>query len=296
MQHPLEEEGRSTKSLDPCILVIFGATGDLTKRKLFPSIYNLGLEGLLPPNFACVSFARKEKNNEIFQSEMKENVKNFSRLKPFDENFWDNFQNQIYYYNGHLDNDDDYVKFNEYLKQLDANLGTKGNRLFYLATPPKYFPLIIEKLHKHKLTYNHNQHEEKWSKVIIEKPFGHDIRSAELLQQNILTSLDENQIYRIDHYLGKETVQNLLVFRFANSFFESLWNSNYIDHIQITVAESDGIGTRGAFFEEAGILRDIVQNHMMQLISLVAMEPPGNLDADSIRDEKVKVFAVDKTF
>lgn len=285
----LEESGRSARDVDPCVLVIFGATGDLTSRKLTPAIYNLGREGQLPANFACVGFARREKTDEQFRSELKKDVSSFSRVKPIDETFWNHFENQIFYHQSEFDDDEGYERLAKKLAELDAKFSTRGNRIFYLSVQPKFFPLIVEKLHKHGLIYE-PQDKNHWSRVIIEKPFGHDFASAQELQKNISEYLDESQIYRIDHYLGKETVQNLLVFRFANSIFQSLWDYQHIDHVQITVGEEIGIGTRGNFFEEEGLLRDIVQNHMMQLLSLVAMEPPVNLSADSIRDEKVKVL------
>lgn len=220
---------------------------------------------------------------------MKNDISTFSRVKPIDEPFWEHFEQQIFYHQAEFDDDDGYERLAKKLIELDAKFSTRGNRIFYLSVQPKYFPIIIEKLHKFGLIYRPND-PDHWSRVIIEKPFGHDFDSAKELQKNISHYLDESQIYRIDHYLGKETVQNLLVFRFANSIFESLWNYKHIDHVQITVAEEIGIGTRGNFFEEEGLLRDIVQNHMMQLLSLVAMEPPVNLSADAIRDEKVKVL------
>lgn len=294
--HPLEEPGISSRFIDPCILVIFGATGDLTARKLFPAIYNLAREGQLPSQFAVVGFARRDKSHEDFRKEMKDAVNKHSRVKPVDESLWKNFEQQIFYHKSEFHEDEGYQSLEKFLKDLDGRLGTKGNRVFYLSTQPRFFTTICEKLSQNKLVYNKNKEQEKWSRVIIEKPFGHDLQSAHDLQNELLQFLSEEQIYRIDHYLGKETVQNLMVFRFANSLFESLWNSRYIDHVQITVAEDIGIGTRGAFFEEAGLLRDIVQNHMMQLLSLVAMEPPVSLAANSIRDEKVKVLRALRPF
>ncbi len=288
--HPLAEQGRNTRLIDPCVLVIFGATGDLTGRKLAPALYNLGRDGLLPPNFACVGFARRDKSDEQFREELKEDINSFSRVKPIDEAYWKHFEEQIFYHRSEFDDDQGYEQLAERLKQLDTRFATRGNRVFYLSVQPKFFPVIVEKLRKHGLIYDTNDQEGRWSRVIIEKPFGHDSASAAALQADISKNLDESQIYRIDHYLGKETVQNLLVFRFANSIFESLWNYKHIDHIQITVAEDIGIGTRGHFFEEEGLLRDVVQNHMMQLLSLVAMEPPVSLSAGAIRDEKVKVL------
>lgn len=293
--HPLEEPGMSSRFIDPCILVIFGATGDLTARKLIPAIYNLAREGQLPPQFACVGFARRDKTHEQFRAEMKEAINSFSRIKPIDEKLWATFKEQLFYHKSEFHEEEGYERLSKFLAGLDARLGTKGNRVFYLSTQPSYFTTICEKLHKSGLIY-----EEKagpfWSRIIIEKPFGHDTESAHVLQNELLQYLDESQIYRIDHYLGKETVQNLLVFRFANSLFESLWNNRYIDHVQITVAEDIGIGTRGAFWEEAGFLRDILQNHMMQILSLVAMEPPVSLAAHAIHDEKVKVLQAIRPF
>lgn len=289
-QNPLVEERRSSKVIDPCILVIFGATGDLTARKLFPALYNLQREGRLPNHFACVGFARREKNHEQFRQEMHDAVNQFSRVKPVDENLWSTFSNQIFYHVSNFDEDNGYESLKKLLDDIDKQHGTGGNRVFYLSTQPSFFPQIIEKLGKHQLIYDTNKVKDKWSRVIIEKPFGHDYNSSIDLQKYVINHLGESQIYRIDHYLGKETVQNLLVFRFANSLFESFWNNHYIDNVQITVGEEIGIGSRGAFFEEAGILRDIVQNHMMQLLCLTAMEPPSSLSAEAIRDEKVKVL------
>ena len=294
--NPLAEPIRDIKSPDPCIMVIFGATGDLTGRKLLPAIYNLASDGQLPAHFACVGFARRDKSNDDFRSEMSEAISQFSRTKPIDQELWKNFSEQIYYHRSNFNEDEGYEGLRKLLDKLDSELGTNGNRLFYLSTPPAYFPDIIKKLHEHKLVYDVNKTHDKWSRVIIEKPFGHDFQSAQDLQTEITQYLDESQIYRIDHYLGKETVQNLLVLRFANPIFESTWNNKSIDHIEITVGEEIGIGTRGNFFEKAGILRDIVQNHMMQVLSLVAMEPPNSLDANAIRDEKVKVLEAIRAF
>ncbi len=289
MTHPLEEPGLTLRLIDPCIVVIFGATGDLTARKLFPALYNLAREGQLPSQFACVGFARRDKTHDQFRAEMREAVEKYSRVKPIEESLWNNFKEQIFYHKSEFHEEEGYRSLNQFLLELDSRFGTKGNRVFYLSTQPSFFPTICSELHKTGLLYDTDKIKDRWSRIIVEKPFGHDLASAQALQTELLQFLKEPQIFRIDHYLGKETVQNLLVFRFANSIFESLWNNRYIDHIQITVAEDIGIGSRGAFWEEAGLVRDIIQNHMMQLLSLVAMEPPGSLTADAIQDEKVKV-------
>ena len=288
--HPFEEPGQTSRTLDPCILVIFGATGDLTAKKLMPAIYNLKREGQLPTNFVCCGFARREKTHDVFRNEMKEAVNKHSRVKPIDENIWSSFYDQLFYHQAGFDDDEGYERFTKRLDELDTQFGTKGNRIYYLSTQPSYFTTIIEKLKKHKLLYDKNEKRDSWSRVIIEKPFGHDYASARALQKELMQHLSESQLYRIDHYLGKETVQNLLVFRFANSIFENLWNHRYIDHVQFTVAEDIGIGTRGNFYEEQGLVRDIMQNHMMQLLSLIAMEPPVNLSPGAVHDEKVKVL------
>ncbi len=288
--NPLLEEVFAVKTPDPCILVIFGATGDLTARKLIPALFNLSHEGQLPAHFACVGFARREKSHEQFRAEMRTAIDQFSRTPVTDQRFWDSFANQLFYHTSEFHEDAGYEALGKFLKQLDVQFGTKGNRLYYLSTPSGFFPVIIEKLKKHDLIYPVNNAEDRWSRVIIEKPFGHDLDSAIELQKEVSQFLDESQTYRIDHWLGKETVQNLLIFRFTNPIFESMWNNHFIDHVQITVGEDIGVGSRGSLWEESGMLRDIVQNHMMQLLSLIGMEPPANLSASSIHDEKVKVI------
>lgn len=286
--HPLVEEGHTLKKADPCVVVIFGATGDLTSKKLMPALYNLQKEGQLPANFSCVGFARREKSHEDFRKEMHDAVKEHSRTQPIDDTLWNAFQETLYYHISEFDNDEGYESLKKFLSDLDAKHGTEGNRVFYLSIQPSFFPLVIEKLNQHGLIYKVD--EKNWSRVIIEKPFGHDLDSAHELQKTLMKHLAESQLYRIDHYLGKETVQNLLTFRFGNSIFESLWNNRYIDHVQITAAEDIGIETRGKFYEESGLFRDIIQNHVMQVMTIVAMEPPVNLDAKSVHDEKVKVL------
>lgn len=280
---------RPSKTPEPCILVIFGATGDLTSRKLVPALYNLAREGFLPKQFACVGFARREKSDAQFRDEMKQAINQHSRAKPVDEQLWESFGASLSYHKSEFHEDEGYERLKATLEKLDQQFGTKGNRVFYLSTPPSYFPDIVEKLSKHRLIYG-AETQDKWSRIIIEKPFGHDLTSALELQAQLRKHLQESQIYRIDHYLGKETVQNLLIFRFSNPIFEYLFNNHHVDNVQITVAEEMGIGTRGKFFEEAGILRDIVQNHMMQLLSLIAMEAPTAMRPGAIHDEKVKVL------
>jgi len=283
-------EGQQSRLAQPCSLVVFGATGDLTSRKIIPALYNLLKDGQLPSLFTCIGFARRPKTNEEFRAEMKEAATKYSRTKPIEEAIWSHFQDHLFYHQSEFHEDEGYETLKTLLQQFDIKYGTKGNRIFYLATQPNSFTVICEKLHKAGLIYDEKKVKDRWSRIIIEKPFGHDLASAHALQDELLKHCTEKQIYRIDHYLGKETVQNLLVFRFANSIFESLWNNRHIDHIQITVAEDLGIGTRGKFYENAGQLRDMIQNHTMQILSLVAMEPPVSLEADAIRDQKVKAL------
>lgn len=287
---PLDDAIHLRKGAEPCVLVIFGATGDLTRRKLIPALYNLACDGQLPENFVCVAFARRDKTNEQFRNEMLEGVKQYSRTQPINMDLWKRFSEMIIYHRSEFHEDEGYTSLKTLLETLDRDHGTAGNRVFYLSTQPSFFPLVTEKLKEHDLIYDYHHVQDKWSRVIIEKPFGRDLDSALKLQDHMIKFLNENQIYRIDHYLGKETVQNLLVFRFSNPIFETMWNNHHVDHVQITVSEDMGIGTRGKFWEEAGMLRDIVQNHMMQLLSLVAMEPPTNLKANAVRNEKVKVM------
>ena len=283
-----KQDGKE-KSPSPCILVIFGASGDLTGKKLIPAIYNLMGDGLLPANFICVGFARREKTHEEFRDEMSLCIKNYSRTKLQDKEL-EMFTEKLFYFTSSFDAGGGYENLNTFLSELDKKYGTMGNRIFYLSVQPSYFSPITEMLKKHKLIYDESD-KERFSRVIIEKPYGHDLASALTLQSEMTNYLAEDQIYRIDHYLGKETVQNLLVFRFSNAIFEGLWNNRYVDNIQITVAESIGIENRGDFYESAGLVRDIIQNHLMQVLSLVMMEPPTSLAANSIRDEKVKLVS-----
>lgn len=287
---PRPEEGKTALQSPPCVMVIFGATGDLTSRKLFPALYHLVKEGKLSENFVCVGFARRKKSHEQFREEMKQAIQNFSSNEELDIRVWEKFESRVFYHESNFSSDEGYGTLKERLEDIDRTHGTLGNRLFYLSTPPEYFPEIIQNINKHRLFYHNQSKDSPWSRVIIEKPFGVDLQSAQELQKYIDENLHEDAIYRIDHYLGKETVQNILTIRFANTLFESCWNSQYIDHVQISVSESIGIGTRGNLFEKSGMLRDMVQNHMMQLLCLLTMEPPTSFNSEEIKKEKINII------
>jgi len=277
-------EGLTTRRVaEPCALVIFGATGDLTGRKLLPAIYNLAHEGLLPAGFAIIGFARRAKSTEQFRAELREAVVAGSRFQPINEAVWNALAQGIYYLPGDYKNPADFATLDQLLQVVDRERGTAGNRLFYMATPPGQFAEIISSLGAAGLN-------RPTSRLVIEKPFGRSLETARELNRSLTQVFAESQIYRIDHYLGKETVQNILVLRFANEIFEHLWNQKYVDHVQMTVAETLGVEARGGYYDQSGALRDMVQNHMMQLLALVAMEPPTSLEAEVIRDEKVKVL------
>jgi glucose-6-phosphate 1-dehydrogenase len=274
---------------DPCVVVIFGASGDLTKRKLLPALYHLQQSGLLPKDFAVVGVARRPLE-QTFAADMKEGIVSGGGVEKDDDKL-DPFVSRIQYHAMNFDDASGYDALKETLAGIDAKFGTKGNRLFYLATAPEYFSDIIKFLGDHCMARPRDCGDgQNWVRIIIEKPFGHDLESARALNDEVNKVFDENQIFRIDHYLGKETVQNILVFRFANGIFENVWNRNYIDHVEITAAESIGIEGRGPFYETAGALRDVVQNHVMELLSFVAMEPPVSFASDAVRAEKVKVW------
>ena len=290
IENPLRETQRMARVPQPNIMVIFGATGDLTHRKLMPALYNMALDHLLPNNFSVVGFARREYSHDAFRDQVKESINQFSRRRPVDENLWHQFAQGVFYNTSDFDNLDGYKKLGELLDQIDQERGTQHNRLFYLSTPPSYYATIIENLGKAGLAHRQRSGEDHWERVVVEKPFGRDLASALDLNRDVLEVVRENQVFRIDHYLGKELVQNILAFRFANGIFEPIWNRRYIDHVQVTVAETVGIENRAPYYEEAGAFRDMVQNHMLQVLSLVCMEPPVTYDADSIRDEKVKVL------
>jgi len=284
--NPLREGLSSRAMPEPCTLVIFGATGDLTHRKLVPALYNLAADGALPPAMSVVGFARRDKSDEIFRGELEEAARKHSRQSVHEE-LWGSFASSISYHRGGFDDLAGYKSLAERLAGLDAARGTRGNRLFYLAAAPDQFEVILENLRKSGLNKGANG---GWARVIVEKPFGTDLPSARHLNNLVEGAFPEADTYRIDHYLGKETAQNIMVLRFANALFEAMWNARYIDHIQITASEPLGVEGRAGYYDKSGALRDMVQNHLLQLLCLTAMEPPAGLDADAIRDEKVKVL------
>src|SRR5215470_10130439 len=272
---------------DPCIMVIFGAAGDLTRRKLLPALYNLAKAQLLSREFAIVGVAHNAMSTEDFRKKLSDDIRHYAGSEV-DSDVWEWFERRIYYITAEFDDQDLYSQLKTTLEKVDKDHATHGNYFFYLATAPRFFGSIVEQLAAAGLMNQHNGH--GWRRVIIEKPFGHDIDSARTLNQQLLKVADEKQIYRIDHYLGKETVQNILAFRFANGIFEPIWNRRYIDHVQITVAETVGVESRGSYYDTAGALRDMVPNHIMQLISLTSMEPPVSFHADAVRDEQAKIL------
>lgn len=290
--NPFKTAGTTSLQVPPCVVVIFGATGDLTHRKLVPALYNLAVDGLLPANFSLVCFARRPFTSEAFSDLLKKSVAEHSRRKPVDEQIWHEFGGHTQYVQSAFDDADGYKKLHELLDQIDQKSGMLCNRIYYFATDPGYFDTISRQLSIAGLLQEVHEGTKivRHARIIIEKPFGHDLASAKDLNLKLLEVASERQLYRIDHYLGKETVQNLLVFRFANGIFEPIWNHKYIDHVQISVCETIGVGGRVGYFDSAGIIRDIVQNHALQLLCLVASEPPVAFDADSVRSEKVKVL------
>jgi glucose-6-phosphate 1-dehydrogenase len=271
--------------VDPTTLVIFGATGDLARRKLLPALYNLAHDGALPERFHLVGVSRQEKAHEDYRQECEEAIRQFSRRPPKDD-VLKSFLAEVKYVPGVFDDDSVYTELGKVLDEFDEQAGEALNRAFYLSTAPEFFPVIVEELGKSKLA----RHKGAKVRVIIEKPFGTTLEEARELNRRVLAIFKEPQVFRIDHYLGKETVQNMLAFRFANGMFEPLWNRNYIDNIQITAAEDLGIGTRAGYYDHAGALRDLIQNHMLQLLCHIAMEPPVSFTAEEVRNEKVKVL------
>ena len=287
IENPLREGLRLERMPDPFVLVLFGGTGDLAHRKVLPALYQLWRTNLLPHEFMLVAIGRRPYDDETFRADIRASLERFSRVLPIDEAVWASFRERIVYHGGDFNDPDTYTRLAARLEACDTEHGTRGNRLYYLATHSSSFPEIIGELGRAGL--DHEVHGGGWRRIVIEKPFGRDLESAIRLNREVGKVFRESQVYRIDHYLGKETVRNLLVFRFGNGIFEPIWNRRYVDHVQITVAESIGIENRGSFYEETGASRDFLQNHLMQLLSRVAMEPPASFDADALRDEKVKV-------
>jgi glucose-6-phosphate 1-dehydrogenase len=269
-------------------MVIFGASGDLTKRKLVPALWSLFQSRVLPEPFAVVGVSRTEMSNEVFRANMREAVSDFARVQPPSPRVWDRFAQALFYYSGDPADPNLYPGLGSFIKGIEQERGTGGSRLYYLSTPPSLYTHIVQRLGE--AGFNRPENPEAWVRLVIEKPFGRDVQSSQALNQVVAGVFNEAQVYRIDHYLGKETVQNILVFRFANGIFEPLWNRNHVDHVQITVSETLGVESRGAYYEESGALRDMIQNHILQLLCLVAMEPPVTFDAYPVRDEKTKVM------
>ncbi len=289
LANPLREGLRLAPRPDPCIMVIFGATGDLTRRMLGPALYNLARERLLPLNFSVVGVARRPIEDADFRKSLREGIDRHSRSGAVEHTIWESLVDNIDYVPVEFGDAAAYTRLAERLLAIDKERGTAGNRVFYLATPPSTYPGIIEQLGAAGLDRSPAGSGGE-TRIIIEKPFGHDLESARALNVQVHRVFEERQVCRIDHYLGKETVQNLLVFRFANGMFEPIWSRHSIDHVQITVAESVGVEGRGGYYEQAGALKDMFQNHILQLLALTAMEPPVALEADAVRDEKVKVL------
>lgn len=286
--HDPSSVGLSESRPTPCSLIILGGAGDLAKRKLLPAAYNLALDDVLPGKFAIFGFARRDFNDKEYRAFARKGVDTYSRQSAKNKH-WDAFEQSIYFVNGSFEDPEAFTRLKERLEEVEAERGLMGNRIFYLSIPPSAIEVCVNQLKMAGLIYPYGE-SKAFSRVIVEKPIGRDLESANQVNATLAQVLDEKQIFRIDHYLGKETVQNIMVMRFGNSIFEPLWNQKYIDHVQITVAEEEGVGTRAGYFEHAGSLRDMVQNHILQLLSLTAMEPPWAISGDIVRDNKLAVL------
>ncbi|HXO54948.1 MAG TPA: glucose-6-phosphate dehydrogenase, partial [Mycobacterium sp.] len=288
-QNPLRDkcDKRLPQIAGPCAVVIFGVTGDLARKKVVPAIYDLANRGLLPPNFALVGFARRDWDDAAFAEEVLQVVKAHSRT-PFRQVIWDRLADGCRFVEGTFDDDAAFARLAEVLDKLDAERGIGGNHAFYFAIPPKSFPTVCEQLDKSGLA---QAHDDSWSRVVIEKPFGHDLDSARDLNKVVNSVFPEDSVFRIDHYLGKETVQNILALRFANQLFDPIWNAHYVDHVQITMAEDIGLGGRAGYYDGIGAARDVIQNHLTQLLALTAMEEPVSFTPGALQAEKIKVLS-----
>jgi glucose-6-phosphate 1-dehydrogenase len=283
--NPLRDELRMQAAIEPCVVVLFGASGDLARRKLIPALFSLWKKQLLAPGFSVIGSARSQMSHDEYREAMRKAILEFEP-DAFNDTEWKSFAAGLFYVSGATQDDQTFVGLTSLLAQLDSERGTAGNRIYYLSTPPSLYDPIIDQIGHFKIA--HPEH--GWARIVLEKPFGRDLKSALELDAKLEALFDEDQIYRVDHFLGKDTVQNIMVFRFSNGIFEPIWNRRYIDHVQITAAESIGVGSRAGYYEEAGVLRDMIQNHMLQLLALVAMDPPVSLDANSVRDEKVRLI------
>jgi glucose-6-phosphate 1-dehydrogenase len=279
---------------ESCTVVLFGASGDLAKRKVIPAFYDLATHNSMGERYAILGFARTPMDDETFRKHSGEAAKTISEVGPIDAQKWQEFASHLYYTSGDYANPEDYTKLAKRLEQIESENNSPGNRLFYLSTPPEVYPLIVNQLGKAGLARPKSPN--NWTRIIIEKPFGRDLASARELNRIVLCVFEEDQVYRIDHYLGKDTVQNLLVLRFSNGIYEPLWNRNYVDHVQITAAETLGVERRGGFYETTGALRDMIQSHVLQITSLIAVEPPARFDATAVRNEKLKVLQSTRPF
>jgi glucose-6-phosphate 1-dehydrogenase len=286
----IPSDRRLNRIAGPSALIIFGVTGDLSRKKLMPAVYDLANRGLLPPGFALVGFARRDWEDQDFEKEVYEAVKQYART-PFDEDVWRQLALGIRFVQGEFDDDAAFERLKDTIEELDRDRGTNGNHAFYLSIPPKSFPQVTEQLRNSGLA---EQHEGHWSRVVIEKPFGSDLKTARELNAVVESVFPPDSVFRIDHYLGKETVQNILALRFANEMYEPIWNANYIDHVQITMAEDIGVGGRAGYYDGIGAARDVIQNHLLQLLALTAMEEPISFNAADLRAEKEKVLAAVK--